>query len=104
MGLRVAIFSLCLAFVTASQVSASPGYCEIEIINDSHENVMVQVKFDDGSLAHFVIYAREHPHYVSVFYHGYCHSNAHVTVTGPNQHTLYSAWSHTGSTIRIIPH
>ena len=104
MGLRVVFFSLFLALAMAGHASAHPSYCQIEIVNDSHENVLVQVKHDDGSMVHFTIHAHDSAHYIDLFYYGYCHSSAHVTVTDPNHSLLYTGFSHTGSTIRIVPH
>jgi hypothetical protein len=100
---RTAFLSLCLAFTIVGLASAYPGYCQIELINYSHENVTVHVAFEDGASNSFQMQAHEHPHYIDAFYNQYCHSGAEVRVSDP-RHLLYHAWTHVGATIRIAPY
>lgn len=46
-----------------------PGFCEIEIINDSFTDVRVYGTFDDGQTINFNMYRFEAPHYISLFYY-----------------------------------
>ena len=101
--MRVVFFSLCLAFTMVGEAYAYPGYCQIELINDSHENVMVHAAFDDGSSSAFPMQARDHPHYISLFYNHYCHSGVEVRVTD-QRGILYHAWTRVSATVRIVPH
>lgn len=80
-----------------------PGYCQIEIINDSFTDVRVFGTFDDGSTVDFNIYRFESPHYISLFYNFYCHSSMYITIQSP-YYTIYSAWTNVNSTIRIVPY
>lgn len=87
----------------AANSKAYPGYCEIEIINDSYYNVNVYGTFDDGAETAFRIYRYERPHYISLYYYGYCHDGMYLTITTPYS-TVYSDWTYTNSTIRIVPY
>jgi hypothetical protein len=81
-----------------------PGYCEIEIINHSYDDVRVYGVYDDGvALNPFTVYSYESPHYISLYYYGYCHSGMDLYID-----TLYGAHVYSGyvsrySTIRIVP-
>ena len=79
-----------------------PGYCQIEIINDSFTDVSVFGTFDDGSSIGFDIYRYEYPHYISLFYNFYCHSQMYITIQSP-YYTVYSGWTNVNSTIRVVP-
>ncbi|MDP3561410.1 MAG: hypothetical protein Q8R83_04445 [Legionellaceae bacterium] len=82
-----------------------PGYCEIEVINDSYTNVRVYGIFDDGvMLRPFNIYTYEYPHYISLFYYGYCHSGMDLYVDTLSGYHLYAGYTSTNSTIHIIPY
>lgn len=80
-----------------------PGYCQIEIINDSFTDVSVFGTYDDGSSVGFDIYRFDAPHYISLFYNFYCHSQMYITIQSP-YYTLYSGWTNVNSTIRILPY
>jgi hypothetical protein len=79
-----------------------PGYCEIEIINDSFSDLRVYGQYDDGATISFDIYRYEYPHYISLFYNFYCHSGMYLTIQTPFN-TAYQGWASTNSTIRIVP-
>ncbi len=78
-----------------------PGYCQIEIINDSFADVNVFGTFDDGSLINFNIYRYEAPHYIDLFYYFYCHSGMYLTIQSPYG-VAYSGWTNVNSTVRIV--
>jgi len=80
-----------------------PGYCQIELINDSYTDVRVLGIFDDGSTVDFNIYRFESPHYISLFYNFYCHNSMYITIQSPYA-TIYSGWTDVNSTIRIVPY
>ena len=82
-----------------------PGFCEIEIINRSFEHVSVYGVFDDGaSLEPFNVYSFESPHYISLYYYGYCHSGMNLFINTFDGDYLYSGYTPTGTTIRIVPY
>ena len=79
-----------------------PGYCQIEVINDSFTDVYVYGTFDDGSTVDFSIYRYEAPHYISLFYYFYCHSGMYLTIQSPYG-VIYSGWTNVDSTVHIVP-
>lgn len=81
-----------------------PGYCQIEIINDSFSDVHVSGTYDDNAPVDFYVYRYEAPHYINMFYYGYCHSSMYLTIQSvqwPYQ-TLYSNWTSVDSTVRLV--
>jgi hypothetical protein len=82
-----------------------PGYCEIEIINRSFSNVSVYGTFDDGtSLQPFDIYSFESPHYISLYYYGYCHYGMNIYINTFGGSYVYSGYTPVGTTIRVVPY
>lgn len=79
-----------------------PGYCQIEVINNSFTDVYVSGRFDDGSMIDFSIYRYESPHYISLFYYFYCHSGMDLTIQTPYG-IVYSQWTSVDSTVQIVP-
>jgi hypothetical protein len=104
--MRVASFLLCLIFAFAGPASARPGYCQVELINESHVDVTVHVTFDDGTSTHFIIHRLDSPHYIDLHHHGVCsHSQTTlVRVLDPRGAVLYSDRVRADSTLRILPH
>jgi hypothetical protein len=82
---------------------AYPGFCQIEIINDSYNDVNVLGTFDDGTSINFNVYRYENPHYISLFYYSYCHSGMYLSIASPYGN-VYSGWTNVNSSIRIIPY
>ena len=82
-----------------------PGYCEIEIINQSYDDVRVSGLFDDGiGLQPFSIYSYESPHYISLYYYGYCHAGMNIYIDTYSGYRVYAGYTPTNSTIRIVPY
>lgn len=111
MNVRTAVTLGAILGFTLTQMkpaSAVAGHCEIAIVNTMHDDVIVHGTFDDGHpLAVFRIHSGDAPHYVSLYYSGYCHSGMHLTVEDihPSHHRIiYNAWTRTGSTVRTVPH
>lgn len=106
--MRVVLFSIGLALMVMGNAPASPGYCQIEIINRSRQDVVAYGTFDDGSPLHsFRIYAGEAPHYIELYYHGRCHIGMHLRIEhmqSPHPIMMYDAWTHPGSTVQLVPH
>ena len=81
-----------------------PGYCEIEIINNSYDDVRVYGVFDDGiALEPFNVYSYESPHYISLYYYGYCHNGMDLYVDTFYGAHIYAGYVSRYSTIRIVP-
>ncbi|KTD16565.1 hypothetical protein [Legionella jordanis] len=82
-----------------------PGYCEIEIINSSFDDVRVYGVFDDGTtLNPFSIYSYEAPHYIDLFYYGYCHAGMNLWIDTYSGYRVYAGYTYTNSTVRIVPY
>ena len=81
------------------------GYCEIEIINSSFNDVSVYGVFDDGvTMQPFNVYSFESPHYISLYYYGYCHSGMNLYINTFGGSYVYSGYTPAGSTIRVVPY
>jgi hypothetical protein len=85
-----------------------PGFCEIEIINQSGSDIRVSGYFDDGlPLNAFTVYSYERPHYIDLFYYGYCHAGMNLNVdiwSWPLWYREYSSYTPVGTTITAIPY
>ena len=87
-----------------------PGFCEIEIINRSFDNVTVFGTYEDSSqIVPFDIYSNENPHYVSLYYRDFdgiyrCHNTMYVAIETFNHYPVYSAYTRVGSTINVVPY
>lgn len=91
--------------VSANKALKWPGYCEIEVINDSFTTVRVYGYFDDGMMMRpFNIYTFEYPHYISLFYYGYCHAGMDLYVDTRSGYPLYSGYTLNNTTIHIVPY
>jgi hypothetical protein len=89
----------------AAQKMGYPSYCEIEIVNNSFENITVYGTFDDGfSMSPFNVYSFESAHYISLYYYGYCHSGMSLYIDTWSGYHIYSGYTPTGSTIRVLPY
>ena len=81
------------------------GYCEIEVVNSSSEDVRVSGIFDDGVwLQPFNVYGFESPHYISLYYYGYCHAGMNLMVDTWSGYPIFSGYVEGGSTLRILPY
>lgn len=90
--------------ITAKKASYA-GYCEIEVINSSFNNVTVYGVFDDGvALAPFDVYSFESPHYISLYYYGYCHEGMNLYIDTWSGYNIYASYTYAGSTVRVVPY
>ncbi len=80
-----------------------PGFCQIEIINYLPVPVVVSGTFDDYTTTAFSIPDLDSPHYISLFYGFYCHSQMYITIESP-YYLLYEAMTPVNSTIRLYPY
>ncbi len=60
-----------------STKSFVPGYCEVEIYNNTPTTISIYAVYDSWNKLHFMMYPQER-HYVSLDYNGYCHSNMYM--------------------------
>ncbi|KTD60267.1 hypothetical protein Lsan_2045 [Legionella santicrucis] len=93
---------------SVSRPSMLPGYCQIEVINRSYDDVYVYGIFDDGiGLPAFMVPSFDSPHYIDLFYYGYCHSGMRVTIESirfPYNVVIYDQFTTVNSTVRIVPY
>lgn len=88
---------------SAPKATMYPGYCQIEVINNSSNYVRVSGIFDDSTyLDPFTVFAFEAPHYISLYYYGYCHSGMNISILSAYGALVYSGWTDVHSTIRIV--
>lgn len=125
MKLKMLILGLCINFCSSVFASApylhpyannsdkqSPakgvsyaGYCDIEIINNSFDDVRVYGVFDDGaSLYPFNVYSFDAPSTISLYYYGYCHSGMDLYINTFSGAPIYAGYTERGTTIRILPY
>lgn len=85
--------------------AAYPRFCEIEIINHSRHDVRVFGVFDDGTaLQPFTVYDYDAPHYISLFYYGYCHDGMDLYIsTLRSGYPVYSGYTPNATTVYILP-
>jgi hypothetical protein len=80
-----------------------PGYCEIEIINQSYDDIRVTGVFEDGTMLRpFIIYSYESPHYISLYYYGYCHRGMDLDIDSLDGYHLYGGYTRRQSSIRVV--
>jgi hypothetical protein len=76
--------------------------CLIKITNNSHSDITVSGRFDDGSMMQpFMIYAYENPHFISLFYYNICHGVMNLQIDTTNGMRLYDQETYVNSRIRI---
>lgn len=81
------------------------GYCEIEIINNSYQDVRVYGTFDDGlPMRSFNVYSFEAPHYISLYYYGYCHAGMDIYIDSFNGWNIYSGYTPRSVTLTVVPY
>lgn len=93
------------AAVTASSVknAMTNGYCEILVINDSNEDILVEGQFDDGEyMAPFYMTPYTPPQPISLYYYNYCHASMYVHISTRYGYTVYAGYTRVDDTIRIV--
>lgn len=84
--------------------TVTPGYCQIDLINDSYDNVTVYGRFDDNSLmTPFNMYTGEF-HTVDLIYYGACHPYMYLDIVTFSGYHIYSGYTRVGQTVRVVPY
>jgi hypothetical protein len=128
MKLRSLLYVVCLGFLTtvfadnrhgypntdtntATKKTMLPGYCEIEIINNSYSDVTIYGTFDDGApLSPFNVYRLGIPQYIDLFYYDpmkdkyRCHDDMYLDIVTYNGYHIYSGYTRTGTTVELVPY
>lgn len=80
-------------------------YCQIEIINNSPEDIWVYGRFDDdSSLIPFYIYSFDRPHYISLLYNDFCHEQMHLTLKIARGYPVFAGNTQSNSIVTILPY
>lgn len=89
--------------LAASKNLSAPGYCEVELINQSYDNVTVYGTYEDGvSMKPFNMY-RYDTYHIPLYYYYSCHSSIYLDIVTFNGAHIYSSWTRTGQIVRIVP-
>lgn len=82
-----------------------PGYCEIEVINNSFDDIRVFGVYDDGAtMIPFNMYSFESPYYIPLYYYGYCHAGMNLYINTFSGYPIYAGYTERGTTIRVVPY
>ncbi|MFA5959683.1 MAG: hypothetical protein WC785_04135 [Tatlockia sp.] len=85
----------------------SPGYCEIELVNQSYDDVRVYGTYDDGStMVPFTLDSYYSPYnraYIDLFYYGYCHDGMNLFIEQYNGYRIYQGYTRVNTTLRVVP-
>lgn len=78
------------------------GY-DIEVVNDSYDDLRVYAQYEDGCwIEPFNIYRYEYPHTIDTYHNGYF-NNMRVTIDTFRNYRVYDAITRPGSSVRIVP-
>lgn len=89
---------------SATQSTKANVFCGIEIMNNSQYSVHVSGVFDDNArLGDFDVFPYEAPHFIDLFYYGYCHASMYINIQSNvyPYSILYQGQTSAGSTLRI---
>jgi len=90
---------------TVLKKASYPGYCEIEVINNSFDDIRVYGVYDDGAtMIPFNMYSFESPYYISLYYYGYCHAGMNLYIDTFSGYHIYAGYTQKGTTIRVVPY
>lgn len=90
---------------TQKGIVTTPGYCEIEVANQSHLGAWVDIQYDNGSWRFNNYVYPGQSLMIPLDYPGYCrHSYAFLNIYGQS-HTdlLYSGYVYVGNTVTVLP-
>lgn len=93
--------------IKAATKSLAPGFCEIELINQSYDDVRISGIYDDGSyMVPFTLenyYSPYNRAYIDLFYYGYCHDGMTLYVDQFDGYRIYKGYTRVNTTLRVIP-
>lgn len=85
-------------------VITTPGYCEIEVANQSHLGAWVDIRYDDYSWSYNHYVYPTHSLMIPLDFPGYCrHSYAWLNVYSASRHLLYGGYLYVGQTVTVVP-
>ncbi|WP_045105119.1 hypothetical protein [Legionella hackeliae] len=90
------------ASAETNETTFAPGPCEIEIVNDSFDDINIYGRFDDGTyLVPFTMKRWGEPNYISLFYYNSCHAGMDFYIETVDGKHKYNGFTPVGKTIRI---
>jgi len=88
--------------ISGGQKALISGTCEIEIINNSFDDINIYGRFEDGTyLTPFIIKHWGVPQTVSLFYYGSCHLGMDFYIETVAGTYKYNGFTPVGKTIKI---
>ncbi len=89
---------------SAEKMTLAPRYCEIEIVNESYNDVLVEGIFDDGSrLAPYIAYSG-YSSYINLYAYGFCHAGMDLRIRSYSNYLIYAGYTEVYSTLRVVPY
>ncbi len=80
-----------------------PGYCEIEVANQSTLGAYVDIQYDNYERRNHIYVAPSYSLYIPLYYYDYCHSYATLSIYSVYGDFLYYGDAYVGHTITIVP-
>ena len=81
----------------------TPGYCEIEVANQSSLGAYADIEYDNYDRRNNVYIAPGYSLYIPLYYYNYCHSYATLSLYSVYGDFLYYGSAQVGRTIYIVP-
>ncbi len=81
-----------------------PGFCEIEIINQSNFNLVISGHLENGAVLkpfHFPFY--DAPHYVSAYSKGRCYPGMYIKIDTLTGYPVFYDYVYTYQTLYVFP-
>ncbi len=79
----------------------APGYCEIEVANQSHKGAYVDILYDNHTRRNGNYVYPGYSLNIPLYYGGYCHQYAYLNIYSPEHYLLFSGYAYVGHTITI---
>ncbi len=80
-----------------------PGYCEIEVANQSSLGAYVDILYDNYERRHNIFIAPGYSLFIPLYYYNYCHSAATISIYSTYGDLLYYGNAYVGQTITVVP-
>lgn len=81
----------------------TPGYCEIEVANQSQLGAYVDIEYDNYEQRNHNYVAPGYSLYIPLYYYNYCHSYATLAIYSIYNEFLYYGSTEVGHTVYIVP-
>lgn len=79
----------------------APGYCEIEVLNQSHKGAFVDILYDNNTRRNGNYVSPGYALEIPLYYGNYCHQYAYLNIYSPEHYLLFSGYAYVGHTLTI---